>query len=279
MCVVVLRRPGCLLCREEAVKVWADRQAFEAAGVRLVCLVHEWIDREIAAFAPEYWGEWLGGCLGGQRQPCQWARGSPAGLPALAPPLACRTPWAASRPAALPTHPALPSALPGGELYLDESKSFYAAAHGGAVKKGSLAALLNPFGEAWKVHGGAGRAGPAAAAVGAALQGLPLARAQPAGLPRLTTLCPAAAHPAPCAEHAAGQGLRPGQGLQPERRRHDAGRCAPRESPCACSGGRRPADGLPAAAAAMAVVCRLPGSLQRALIRCSPPSHHPLQAC
>lgn len=57
VCVVVLRRPGCLLCREEAVKVWADREAFAAAGVRLVCLVHEWIDREIAAFAPEYWGE------------------------------------------------------------------------------------------------------------------------------------------------------------------------------------------------------------------------------
>lgn len=36
-----------VLCREEAVKVWGDRAKFEAAGVRLVCLVHEWIDRSV----------------------------------------------------------------------------------------------------------------------------------------------------------------------------------------------------------------------------------------
>lgn len=54
--VVVLRRPGCLLCREQAAKVWNEREKFAAAGVKLVCLVHEWIDREIQAYAPDYWG-------------------------------------------------------------------------------------------------------------------------------------------------------------------------------------------------------------------------------
>lgn len=59
--------------------------------------------------------------------------------------------------------PAPDTKPPGGELYLDEGKAFYAAAHGGAVAKGSLAALLNPFGAAWKVRcaagGGAGDRG------------------------------------------------------------------------------------------------------------------------
>lgn len=91
--LVVLRRPGCLLCREQAVKLWSERAQFEASGVKLVCVVHEWIQREIDGFAPKYWG---------------------------------------------------------GELYYDEGKAFYAAVHGGKVKKGSLLALLNPLGEAWK---------------------------------------------------------------------------------------------------------------------------------
>lgn len=45
-----------MLCREQAIKVWSERAQFEALGVALVCIVHEWLDREIAAFAPEYWG-------------------------------------------------------------------------------------------------------------------------------------------------------------------------------------------------------------------------------
>lgn len=46
--------------------------------------------------------------------------------------------------------PACLPAAAGGELYYDEGKAFYAAVHGGKVKKGSLLALLNPLGEAWK---------------------------------------------------------------------------------------------------------------------------------
>lgn len=53
-----------LLCREQAVKLWSEREQFERAGVKLVCVVHEWIQREIDGFAPKYWGEVLGGLMG-----------------------------------------------------------------------------------------------------------------------------------------------------------------------------------------------------------------------
>ena len=46
-----------MLCREQAIKLWNARSQFEGAGVKLVLVVHEWIDREIKGFAPEYWGE------------------------------------------------------------------------------------------------------------------------------------------------------------------------------------------------------------------------------
>jgi len=45
-----------VLCREQSLKLWAEREKFAAAGVKLVLVVHEWIDREIKGFAPEYWG-------------------------------------------------------------------------------------------------------------------------------------------------------------------------------------------------------------------------------
>lgn len=48
--------PAAVLCREQAVKVWSERAQFEALGVGLVCVIHEWLDREVAAFAPAYWG-------------------------------------------------------------------------------------------------------------------------------------------------------------------------------------------------------------------------------
>eukprot|EP00775_Hariotina_reticulata_P005476 gene5476-5711_t len=54
--VYCIRRPGCVLCRDEAQKIWNAREELEAAGLRVVCVVHEWIDREINAFVPEYWG-------------------------------------------------------------------------------------------------------------------------------------------------------------------------------------------------------------------------------
>eukprot|EP00199_Chlamydomonas_sp_CCMP681_P006361 CAMPEP_0119107952 /NCGR_PEP_ID=MMETSP1180-20130426/12600_1 /TAXON_ID=3052 ORGANISM="Chlamydomonas cf sp, Strain CCMP681" /NCGR_SAMPLE_ID=MMETSP1180 /ASSEMBLY_ACC=CAM_ASM_000741 /LENGTH=200 /DNA_ID=CAMNT_0007093505 /DNA_START=44 /DNA_END=646 /DNA_ORIENTATION=- len=53
--VLVLRRPGCVLCRAEALKLWELKDQIEGLGANLVCVVHEWRDREVAAFAPEYW--------------------------------------------------------------------------------------------------------------------------------------------------------------------------------------------------------------------------------
>ena len=82
-----------MLCREQAVHIWNERAQFEALGVRLVCVLHEWKDREVEAFAPAYWG---------------------------------------------------------GELYFDSEKAFYAAVHGGKVRRGNVIDLLNPFSRAWK---------------------------------------------------------------------------------------------------------------------------------
>ncbi|PNW81862.1 hypothetical protein CHLRE_06g263550v5 [Chlamydomonas reinhardtii] len=53
--VLVLRRPGCVLCRDEAQRLWALKPEFDKLGVGLVCVVHEWIQREIDAFAPAFW--------------------------------------------------------------------------------------------------------------------------------------------------------------------------------------------------------------------------------
>lgn len=39
---------GSVLCRDEAQKLWAERAALEAAGLKVVCVVHEWIDREVS---------------------------------------------------------------------------------------------------------------------------------------------------------------------------------------------------------------------------------------
>lgn len=71
------------------MSLWKERTKFEGLGIRMVCVLHEWKDREVAAFAPAYWG---------------------------------------------------------GDLYYDEAKAFYAAVHGGSVKRASLLSMLNPFG-------------------------------------------------------------------------------------------------------------------------------------
>jgi hypothetical protein len=45
-----------VLCREEAIHLWNERAQFEALGVKLVCVLHEWKLREVEGFAPEYFG-------------------------------------------------------------------------------------------------------------------------------------------------------------------------------------------------------------------------------
>lgn len=39
--------PCSVLCRDEAQKLWAERAALEGLGLKVVCVVHEWIDREV----------------------------------------------------------------------------------------------------------------------------------------------------------------------------------------------------------------------------------------
>ncbi|GFH13837.1 R53.5-related protein [Haematococcus lacustris] len=53
--VLVLRRPGCVLCRDEAKRLWQLHEKAEALGISMNCVVHEWREREIEAFAPAYW--------------------------------------------------------------------------------------------------------------------------------------------------------------------------------------------------------------------------------
>ena len=45
-----------VLCREESMKIWAEREKFEAMGVKLVCVLHEWREKEVEAFHPAFWG-------------------------------------------------------------------------------------------------------------------------------------------------------------------------------------------------------------------------------
>lgn len=53
--VLVLRRPGCVLCRAEAQKLWAMEPELQRMGVNLACLLHEALPKEVASFAPAYW--------------------------------------------------------------------------------------------------------------------------------------------------------------------------------------------------------------------------------
>jgi len=53
---LILRRPGCVLCREESLKLWKKKEEYERLGIRMVCTLHEWLPKEVEAFAPEYWG-------------------------------------------------------------------------------------------------------------------------------------------------------------------------------------------------------------------------------
>jgi hypothetical protein len=91
--VVVLRRPGCIMCRSQAALLWEKKSEFDQLGVKLACVVNQALPAEVEAFAKDFWP---------------------------------------------------------GEIYLDESKGFYAAVGEGKIRKGSLWALLNPFGKVWK---------------------------------------------------------------------------------------------------------------------------------
>jgi hypothetical protein len=38
-----------VLCRDQAVKVWEKREEFDTMGIKLVCIVHKWIQREVGS--------------------------------------------------------------------------------------------------------------------------------------------------------------------------------------------------------------------------------------
>lgn len=54
--IYAVRRPGCLLCRDNAASIWAKNDEFEKVGVKVVAVVHQALQAEISAFQPQYWG-------------------------------------------------------------------------------------------------------------------------------------------------------------------------------------------------------------------------------
>ncbi|CAM6081559.1 unnamed protein product [Calypogeia fissa] len=54
--LLCLRRPGCVMCRAEAHQLYARKPIFDAMGVQLVAVLNEYIDAEVKAFWPRYWG-------------------------------------------------------------------------------------------------------------------------------------------------------------------------------------------------------------------------------
>ncbi|XP_059650328.1 uncharacterized protein LOC132296103 [Cornus florida] len=54
--LLCIRRPGCIMCRAEAHKLYAKKPIFDALGIQLVAVLHEHIESEIKDFWPRYWG-------------------------------------------------------------------------------------------------------------------------------------------------------------------------------------------------------------------------------
>ncbi|CAG8464735.1 9161_t:CDS:2 [Scutellospora calospora] len=54
--VLVVRRPGCQLCREEALRISSYRDLIsDKLGVKMVAIVHENLDNEVEEFNKGYW--------------------------------------------------------------------------------------------------------------------------------------------------------------------------------------------------------------------------------
>ncbi|XP_024541399.1 uncharacterized protein LOC9656287 isoform X2 [Selaginella moellendorffii] len=52
----IMRRPGCVMCRAEAHQLYARKPIFDAMGVHLVAVLGEYMEAEVRAFWPRYWG-------------------------------------------------------------------------------------------------------------------------------------------------------------------------------------------------------------------------------
>lgn len=53
--IYVVRRPGCVLCRAEATKLYEIKPKLDELGVSLVAVLHENIPEQVAEFQNEYW--------------------------------------------------------------------------------------------------------------------------------------------------------------------------------------------------------------------------------
>jgi peroxiredoxin len=51
----LVRRPGCVLCREEAEDLWKNKGKLDALGVKLVAITKEWDEAEIKDFTSKFW--------------------------------------------------------------------------------------------------------------------------------------------------------------------------------------------------------------------------------
>ncbi|XP_062111285.1 uncharacterized protein LOC133822844 isoform X1 [Humulus lupulus] len=54
--LLCIRRPGCIMCRAEAHQLYAKKPLFDALGVQLYAVLHEYIESEVKDFWPRYWG-------------------------------------------------------------------------------------------------------------------------------------------------------------------------------------------------------------------------------
>ncbi|XP_020700188.1 uncharacterized protein LOC110112333 [Dendrobium catenatum] len=54
--LLCIRRPGCIMCRAEAHRLYSRKPIFDALGIQLVAVLHEQIESEVKEFWPHYWG-------------------------------------------------------------------------------------------------------------------------------------------------------------------------------------------------------------------------------
>ncbi|GAA0157284.1 hypothetical protein LIER_14587 [Lithospermum erythrorhizon] len=54
--LVCIRRPGCIMCRAEAHQLYSKKPLFDALGIQLIAVLHEYIESEVKNFWPRYWG-------------------------------------------------------------------------------------------------------------------------------------------------------------------------------------------------------------------------------
>ena len=53
--ILAVRRPGCVLCRAQAQRVWKRREELEQLGFKLACVVHQGLPAEVKAFTENFW--------------------------------------------------------------------------------------------------------------------------------------------------------------------------------------------------------------------------------